>query len=305
MGLRVVPDYQAPFERDWSIGSFSRLAKDLSDRGSELSPLHSARPADDEATWSGSAAEPAPTETAALAPWHTVARGAKGGNFLHDQLEWLARERFALTSTPALAERLHKRCERSDYAAHATDLALWLAEVVQTPLPGPETALASLATLLPEMEFWLPARHMPAQAIDALCQQHLFRGVARPGLSHSRLHGMLMGFMDLVFEHEGVYWVLDYKSNHLGHTDAAYTSEAMVRSMAEHRYDVQAALYLLALHRLLKSRLGPAYQPEKQLGGALYLFLRGVRGPQSGVCQVPAKMELLQALDDMLEPSSL
>jgi len=305
MGLRVVPDYQAPFERDWSIGSFSRLAKDLSDRGSELSPLHSARPADDEATWSGNAPEPAPTETAALAPWHTVARGAKGGNFLHDQLEWLARERFALTSTPALAERLHKRCERSDYAAHATDLALWLAEVVQTPLPGPETALASLATLLPEMEFWLPARHMPAQAIDALCQQHLLPGVARPGLSHSRLHGMLMGFMDLVFEHEGVYWVLDYKSNHLGHNDAAYTSEAMVRSMAEHRYDVQAALYLLALHRLLKSRLGPAYQPEKQLGGALYLFLRGVRGPQSGVCQVPAKMELLQALDDMLEPSSL
>jgi len=306
--LRAAPDYRAQYERDWSIGSFSRLTRDLSDRGSELSPLHSARPADDEAVWSGNAPEPAtpaPTEAAALAPWHTVARGAKGGNFLHDQLEWLARERFALTTTPALAERLHKRCERSDYGVHATGLALWLAEVVQTPLPGPEAALASLDTLLPEMEFWLPARHMPAQAIDALCQQHLFPGVARPGLSHSRLHGMLMGFMDLVFEHGGVYWVLDYKSNHLGHTDAAYTSDALVRSMAEHRYDVQAALYLLALHRLLKSRLGPAYQPKKQLGGALYLFLRGVRGPQRGVCQVPAKLELLQALDDMLEPGYL
>ncbi len=306
--LRVATDYQAPFERDWSIGSFSRLTKELSAQGSELSPLHSARAVDDEAVWSDNAPEPAtpaPTDATALAPRHTVARGSKGGNFLHEQLEWLARERFALATKPAVAQRLQKRCERSDYAAHAPDLALWLAEVVQTPLPGPDAALASLDTLLPEMEFWLPARHMPAQAIDALCQQHLFPGVARPGLSNSHLHGMLMGFMDLVFEHEGVYWVLDYKSNHLGHTDAAYTGEALVRSMAEHRYDVQAALYLLALHRLLKSRLGPRYQPEKQLGGALYVFLRGVRGPQRGVCQVPTKLDLLQALEDMLEPGSL
>src|SRR5260221_7914038 len=82
-----------------------------------------------------------------------------------------------------------------------------------------------------------------------------------------------------VFCHEGRYWVLDYKSNHLGPDGAAYGQEALARAMLHHRYDVQAALYLLALHRLLRSRLGTAYEPQRQLGGALYYFLRGIDGP--------------------------
>ncbi|MCP6484539.1 hypothetical protein NL492_27415, partial [Klebsiella pneumoniae] len=77
----------------------------------------------------------------------------------------------------------------------------------------------------------------------------------RPALPQRSLHGMLMGFADLVFCHEGRYWVLDYKSNHLGPDGAAYGREALARAMLHHRYDVQAALYLLALHRLLRSRL--------------------------------------------------
>jgi exodeoxyribonuclease V beta subunit len=70
--------------------------------------------------------------------------------------------------------------------------------------------------------------------------------------------------------------------------------------MAHHRYDVQAAIYMLALHRLLKLRLGQDYQPEKHLGGAVYLFLRGIKGPERGVCLIPASMALMDALDAML-----
>jgi exodeoxyribonuclease V beta subunit len=69
--------------------------------------------------------------------------------------------------------------------------------------------------------------------------------------------------------------------------------------MAQHRYDVQAAIYLLALHRLLSVRLGDNYDPEQHLGGAVYLFLRGVNGPQNGVCHLPASAPLLAALDTM------
>ena len=61
-----------------------------------------------------------------------------------------------------------------------------------------------------------------------------------------------------------------------------------------------AALYLLALHRLLRARLGFAYEPERQLGGAVYLFLRGIDGPAQGCCTLPAPLPLLQALDAML-----
>ena len=70
--------------------------------------------------------------------------------------------------------------------------------------------------------------------------------------------------------------------------------------MAEHRYDVQAALYMLALHRLLKLRLGQSYRAEQHLGGAVYLFLRGIKGPQRGVCLLPACLPLLEALEAML-----
>jgi exodeoxyribonuclease V beta subunit len=109
-----------------------------------------------------------------------------------------------------------------------------------------------------------------------------------------------MGFADLVFEHNGRYWVLDYKSNHLGEDGLAYHHEALESAMARHRYDVQAALYMLALHRLLRARLGEGYQPEQQLGGAIYLFLRGIDGPQQGAFFVPPSLALLDGLEAML-----
>ena len=109
-------------------------------------------------------------------------------------------------------------------------------------------------------------------------------GRERPTLPERELQGMLMGFADLVFEHDGRYWVLDYKSNYLGPGDADYTPENIEAAMAEHRYDLQAALYLLALHRLLQARLGDGYDPTVQLGGAVYYFLRGLQGQGGGSC---------------------
>ena len=115
---------------------------------------------------------------------------------------------------------------------------------------------------------------------------------------------MLMGFADLVLEHEGRYWVLDYKSNWLGASGAAYRTPALRAAMAHHRYDVQAALYLLALHRLLRARLGEAYDPARQLGGALYYFIRGVDGPTGGeylIASDPGTLNLLDELDRQLD----
>jgi exodeoxyribonuclease V beta subunit len=110
-----------------------------------------------------------------------------------------------------------------------------------------------------------------------------------------------MGFADLVFEHEGRWWVLDYKSNALGEDDGAYGADALEDAMLSHRYELQAALYLLALHRLLRSRLGAAYDPARQLGGAVYLFLRGIAAPTAGCVHLPADPALLQALDAALQ----
>jgi len=312
--LREMAPYQAHFERDWAIGSFSRMTKNLAGSlTSALSPIQQIRPADDEdhapETTGGATADviavansPLTAATTPASNAHSFTRGAKAGNFLHAQLEWLAGEQFALADNPALQERLRKRCERGGFGTQAQGVVAWLTEAVQSPLPGPDAALNQLDVTLPEMEFWLVAQGMNYRAIDTLCRQHLLPGVPRAALAQQQLQGMLMGFADLVFEHQGCYWVLDYKSNHLGDDDAAYSHAALQHSMAEHRYDVQASLYLLALHRLLQSRLGSAYDPAHHLGGALYLYLRGIRGPERGVCRVPADLTLLGALENMLAP---
>ena len=309
--LQSSPGYKASFERNWKIGSFSQLAKDLSPTltGSELSPLQVPRPADDEPDVAGSANGASEVRgvrpQTRLGAWHKFARGAEAGNFLHDQLEWLASEGFALLENESLAERLRRRCERAGRGAHAETVVSWLTEVVQTRLTGPDAALADLAHVLPEMEFWLPADRIETREIDAQCAKYILPGIGRPALAERQLHGMLMGFADLVFEHQGKFWVLDYKSNRLGDEDADYDSNALSHAMAEHRYDVQAAIYTLALHRLLRMRMGSSYQPDKHLGGAVYLFLRGIKGPQNGVCHIAACEPLLNALDAMLVEEGL
>jgi exodeoxyribonuclease V beta subunit len=295
----------ARIDKSWTIASFSRLTRDLSSQALVHMNLHmtTPRPADDEPP-EDAMVLPAPNAaTGALAPWHGFAKGPTAGNFLHDQLEWLAADRFELGEKKT--ERLIYRCENAGYALQVKDVVQWLTRVVAQPLRGPNVPLNALGAVLPEMEFWLPAERLHAREVDALCQQHLLPGVSRPQLPDAQLHGMLMGFADLVFEHEGRYWVLDYKSNHLGSDDAAYTAQALDSAMAHHRYEVQAALYMLALHRLLRARLGEAYDPAQQLGGAVYLFLRGIDGPAGGCCTLPAPLVLLDGLDAMLNAKVL
>ena len=293
LALREALDCTARIDKAWTIASFSRLARDLS--AQPLLAMTTPRKADDEPAEEASALDvPAPSP----APWHSFPKGPSAGNFLHDQLEWLAAEGFALDE--GRAHRLRQRCERAGYGEQAEAVLAWLSRVVTRPLTGPGAPLQGLGTLLPEMEFWLPAARLQAREVDALCQQHLLPGVRRPQLPDAQLHGMLMGFADLVFEHEGRYWVLDYKSNALGAGDAAYTPQALAEAMGDHRYEVQAALYLLALHRLLRARLGEAYDPAQQLGGAVYLFLRGIDGPAGGCCTLPAPLALLDGLEAML-----
>jgi exodeoxyribonuclease V beta subunit len=111
---------------------------------------------------------------------------------------------------------------------------------------------------------------------------------------------MFKGFIDLTFEHEGRYYVADYKSNWLGVDDSAYTAQAMEQSILDNRYDLQYVLYLLALHRQLKARLAD-YDYDRHVGGALYLFLRGTRAASQGVYFARPPRELIEHLDRLFQ----
>jgi len=109
---------------------------------------------------------------------------------------------------------------------------------------------------------------------------------------------MLKGFIDLVFRWNGQYYLLDYKSNWLGDSEAAYTPQAMAQAMVDHRYDLQYQLYTLALHRYLQHRL-PGYDYQRHFGGVFYLFLRGVDGssPENGIFTARPSAEFVAGLD--------
>jgi exodeoxyribonuclease V beta subunit len=306
------PRYQADFDKNWSIASFSRITKDIARIKTQLSPLQAPQPADDEPDADGESdtlpitvARDDPSNQAGLAAWHAFHKGPVAGNFLHDQLEWLAGENFALADRTELVDRLRWRCESAGQRQQADVVVQWLLAVSQTKLHGPDVALSALKRVLPEMEFWLPTTFIQTAKLDALCHQYLLGQQARPKLPERQLHGMLMGYADLVFEHEGRYWVLDYKSNFLGWGDHHYDRASLEHAMAEHRYDMQAALYMLALHRLLQKRLADRYDPAQHLGGAVYLFLRGIQGPENGVYLVPPSIDMLSALDQMLDQGAL
>ena len=236
---------------------------------------------------------------------HTFPRGPGPGTFLHGLLEWAGKQGFdtAANDMDALNDMLWRRVQLRGWQAWQEPLAGWLSTLLTTPLPlaapTPQSvALSELESYQVELEFWFAAKRVNTRAIDALVSKHLLPGVERPALDVDTLNGMLKGFIDLAFEHQGRFYVLDWKSNYLGPNDSAYEPEALRHALLAKRYDLQAALYLLAMHRLLKARL-PDYDPHQHLGGSMTVFLRGSRSPGRGVVGEPAPVELIEALDSL------
>ena len=290
------PEYQVSFERDWSVGSFSSLTRAMQVSGIATSvmsmPVAGSRIQDnklcedDDMPQSSSRLFHIPPSSRVTqhAPWHHFPRGPLPGQFLHEQLEWLVNEGLALLDTDSFHTRLAMRCEHAGWGHRQEETGIWLRRLADTVIMPLGIALRELAVLTPEMEFWFPSERLRSRELDRLCQQHLPGTLSCSALPERELHGLLMGFADLVFEHQGKYWVLDYKSNFIGPDDASYHKDALMLAMTSHRYDVQGAVYMLALHRLLKSRLGVNYDPDTQLGGAIFFFLRGLEHPETHGC---------------------
>ncbi|RZL90125.1 MAG: exodeoxyribonuclease V subunit beta, partial [Variovorax sp.] len=239
---------------------------------------------------------------------HGFPRGAAPGSFLHGLLEWVGREGFARARSDAalqarLGEQITRRCQLAGWSEWAQPLHEWLLAWLAEPLDlralvpgGTPVAPAALGAVQIEMEFWFAAHRVDTAALDALVCRHTLGGEARAPLLTQQVNGMLKGFIDLVFEHEGRYYVADYKSNWLGPRDADYTPAALRAAVLQHRYELQYVLYVFALHRLLRARL-PDYDYERHVGGAVYLFLRGHAAPGQGLHTERPPRALIDALD--------
>jgi len=152
--------------------------------------------------------------------------------------------------------------------------ARMVTDVMSTTLPE-DIVLGSITTTrrLTELEFSLPAPRVSAHTLNGALKS---LGYEVPRLTFRDLEGYLKGFIDLVFEHRGRYYVIDWKSNHLGYAPSDYGPAELQTAMVEHSYHLQYLLYSLAMERYLKHRV-PSYRHDTHFGGVFYLFVRGVR----------------------------
>ncbi|EZH78122.1 exodeoxyribonuclease V subunit beta [Aeromonas hydrophila] len=299
-GEPQVRHFTGTLERDWWISSYSGLAA----QGHGHSKGVLANPGFDDEVVTEAAALAADLSTAqpeeAPPPFiFTFPKGARPGTLLHSLFETID---FQSASGEPLTEHIATLLAQDGFdESWAQVLQQQVEAVLDTPLDTGFGEPVRLRDLAPErkqveLEFFLPMGRVTAPALTALCQQHdpLSRG--NKPLSFATVQGMLKGFIDLVFEWQGRWYLLDYKSNHLGMSPADYSRPALEQAMAEHRYDLQYQLYSLALHRLLALRL-PGYDFDQHFGGVFYLFLRGM--PQGGIFHTRPSRELVLGLDEL------
>jgi exodeoxyribonuclease V beta subunit len=258
--------------------------------------------ADDEARADESRDE-APAEPHAELAALVMVAGAGFGNALHEALE-----RRDLARPLAAQRELVQRC-----------LAAW---DVRAPLPA-ELLAARIATRLDgvlaadlggglridalpadaqraEMGFDFALEGATLSRLRAACAAHGAADLVPEALGARTLRGLMTGKIDLVLRHGDRYHVLDWKSNRLGEQLADYLPDRLPAAMDAHHYRLQALLYHLALHRHLRAHLA-GYDPARQLGAPLYLFVRAVGlAPGAGVWRGEIPLPLLGAVDAAL-----
>ena len=169
--------------------------------------------------------------------------------------------------------------------------------LLHTPLEPDmkELRLSSIANKdrMNELEFYFPlASISPANLANLFTCPAAQSGTDSSPLTgqlgkliFSPVKGFMKGFIDMVFEFEDHYYLVDWKSNYLGNGTGDYEPSKLQQAIHSRYYFLQYHIYCLALHQYLGNRL-PGYQYETHFGGVFYIFLRGIDrgcGPDYGI----------------------
>jgi exodeoxyribonuclease V beta subunit len=267
-------------------------------------------------------------------PMAGLPMGAKFGTLVHAVLE--TADPFADDLAAELEAQIQSHSVWYPVAVPAADLAAAMIPMHDTPL-GPLAGDLTLRQIglpdrLRELDFEFPlaggdvrkAPEIRLSEVGLLLRTHLAADDPLASYTHrligdplggQSLRGYLTGSVDTVLRiAEGQrYLVVDYKTNWLGDPDrpltaADYSPPRLVAAMLHSDYPLQALLYSVVLHRFLRWRQ-PDYDPARHLGGVLYLFLRGMCGPdtpvvdghRAGVFSWAPPATLVTALSDLLD----
>jgi exodeoxyribonuclease V beta subunit len=328
----AVRRFDREVDADWRRTSYSALIR--VDEGTQVGSEPEVGTKDDEPA--EQAAEVAEIEPAGpRSPMADLPAGAAFGTLVHAVLE------HADPKAPDLeAELLTHVTEQLRWAPLPTEpatLARALVPLHHTPL-GPLAGGLTLADIgrtdrLRELDFELPLaggdpstgsgrrprgerRDVLLRDLAPLLREHLptddplapyAARLEQPLLGDQALRGYLAGSVDVVLRlPDGRFLIVDYKTNVLGESARDY--DDLTAAMLHSHYPLQALLYAVVVHRYLRWRLA-GYDPETHLGGVLYLYLRGMCGPETpvvdghpaGVFSWQPPAALVTALSDLLD----
>ena len=203
-------------------------------------------------------------------------RGASIGNFLHYLFENIE---FSNPQTDRLLKRAQRRFgSHLIQDEHLPFYEELINHTLQADLPGLDVNLGQLDDnkILAELEFYVTEEELSEASVAASFDKPV-------KLNQGKFEGLIKGFIDLVFEHDGKYYILDWKSNFIGDSIEDYTFEKLDVAMSNSNYHLQYYIYAKALKKYLQL-LHPDFDPTVYFGGVYYVFLRGCRaGESSGV----------------------
>lgn len=231
-------------------------------------------------------------------PMADLPSGAKFGTLVHAVLE--TADPFAADLAAELEAQIREHAVWWPVDVEASELAAAMVPMHDTPLgllaDGLTLRQIGLRDRMREMDFEFPLTGGDLRGVGELLRTHLPKDdplapyvdrLTGPALGGQSLNGYLSGSIDAVLRVGERYLVVDYKTNWLGDpsrplTAADYARPRLVEAMLHTDYPLQALLYSVVLHRFLRWRL-PGYTPDKHMGGVMYLFLRGMCGPDTPV----------------------
>jgi exodeoxyribonuclease V beta subunit len=238
-------------------------------------------------------------------------KGARAGIFFHDLLEhWDFQREESGYQEPLVAAKL----EAHGFEARwQPAVARMLARLAHVGLPTQaESASLCLAQVpssrrVNEMEFYFPLKRVGADKLKQYFREKggsFFAdtaGRALERLTFAPMEGFMKGYVDTIFEHDGRFYLLDWKSNHLGNRWEDYTLPRLSTVMAGEYYFLQYHLYVVALDQLLRQRV-PEYDYQRHFGGVYYLFLRGIQEPgaETGIYYALPDATSVAALRELL-----
>ena len=259
----TAPTWRTRFQ-GWQRSSFSALLRDA------LEPT-----SPDLADYAIAAPQNAPDAPPDADIRYTYPRGTAPGSALHAVLERIRPDNRR--DWRRYLEHDNRQWQLGLEPAQLDACENWLEAIQHCELPQSRISLGASKQGAHRSEYGFTLGSDARVALDIPAINAHFAAHGHPlHLSDKHRHiRYLRGEIDHLYQHDGRYYILDYKTNHLGNSPADYTPENIREAMNDHHYWLQAALYQVALHRLLQNRLAD-YDPARHLGGIEYLYLRGI-----------------------------